>query len=39
MSLFTGRRALAGGLRMRGIGALAGGIVFGIGHLIGVQVG
>lgn len=39
MSLFSGRRALPGGLRMLGIGALAGAIVFGIGHLIGVQVG
>ena len=39
MSLFSGRHPLAGGLRMLGIGALAGGTVFLIGRLIGVEVG
>ena len=39
MSLFTGRNPWWGGTRMLGIGALAGATVFGIGHLIGVQVG
>ena len=39
MSLFTGRNPAWGGLRMLGIGALAGATVFAIGHLIGVQVG
>ena len=38
MSLFTGRNPWRGGLRMLGIGALAGGTVFLIGHLIGVDV-
>ena len=38
MSLFSGRSPWLGGLRMLGIGALAGGTVFLIGHLIGVDV-
>jgi VIT1/CCC1 family predicted Fe2+/Mn2+ transporter len=38
MSLFSGRNPLMGGLRMLGIGALAGATVFLIGHLIGVDV-
>ena len=38
MSLFTGRNPWLGGLRMLGIGALAGGTVFLIGRLIGVDV-
>lgn len=37
MSLFTGRNALFGGLRMMIIGAIAGVVTFGIGHLIGVN--
>ncbi len=39
MSLFSGRNPVFGGLRMLGIGALAGATVFLIGHLIGVDVG
>lgn len=39
MSLFSGRNPWLGGLRMLGIGALAGATVFLIGHLIGVDVG
>jgi VIT1/CCC1 family predicted Fe2+/Mn2+ transporter len=39
MSLFSGRSPWMGGLRMLGIGALAGATVFLIGHLIGVEVG
>ncbi|GAB2496464.1 VIT1/CCC1 transporter family protein [Arenimonas alkanexedens] len=39
MSLFSGRNPLFGGLRMLGIGALAGATVFLIGRLIGVEVG
>ena len=39
MSLFSGRSPWLGGLRMLGIGALAGATVFLIGHLIGVDVG
>ncbi|HEX4853295.1 VIT1/CCC1 transporter family protein [Arenimonas sp.] len=38
MSLFSGRNPILGGLRMLGIGALAGATVFLIGHLIGVDV-
>jgi VIT1/CCC1 family predicted Fe2+/Mn2+ transporter len=38
MSLFSGRNPVMGGLRMLGIGALAGATVFLIGHLIGVDV-
>lgn len=36
MSLFSGRNALFGGLRMLAIGALAGAATFGIGSLFGV---
>lgn len=36
LSLFTGRRAIRGGLRMLAIGALAGGATYLIGHLLGV---
>jgi VIT1/CCC1 family predicted Fe2+/Mn2+ transporter len=36
ISLFTGRRALRGGLRMLLIGAAAAGATFSIGHLLGV---
>lgn len=36
LSLFTGRRAIQGGLRMLAIGALAGGATYLIGHLLGV---
>ena len=39
MSLFTGRTAWAGGGRMLVIGAVAGAITFGIGHLLGISVG
>ncbi len=39
MSLFTGRKAWYGGLRMMVIGVIAGAITFTIGHLIGVNVG
>lgn len=39
MSLFTGRNPWLGGLRMLTIGAAAGATVFGIGALIGVEVG
>lgn len=38
MSLFSGRNPALGGLRMLGIGALAGATVFLIGRLIGVEV-
>lgn len=36
ISLFTGRRAFRGGVRMLSIGAGAGAITYGIGHLLGV---
>ena len=39
LSLFTGRNAFVGGLRMLAIGAGAGAITFGIGHLLGGVVG
>ncbi len=39
LSLFTGRRALHGGLRMLLIGALAGGATYAIGHALGVKLG
>jgi VIT1/CCC1 family predicted Fe2+/Mn2+ transporter len=39
LSLFTGRSALRGGLRMLGIGAAAGAATFGIGRLLGVSLG
>jgi VIT1/CCC1 family predicted Fe2+/Mn2+ transporter len=38
LSLFTGRRAWRGGLRMTGIGLLAGGATFLIGRLLGVAI-
>lgn len=37
LSLFTGRSALASGLRMLAIGACAGGVTYGIGTLLGVS--
>ena len=39
LSLFTGRSALGSGARMLALGALAGGITFGIGRLFGVALG
>lgn len=39
LSLFTGRGALYSGARMLALGALAGGVTFGIGRLLGVVVG
>jgi VIT1/CCC1 family predicted Fe2+/Mn2+ transporter len=39
LSLFTGRNALRGGLRMMGIGLLAGGATFAIGRLLGAVIG
>ncbi|MEQ1930166.1 MAG: VIT1/CCC1 transporter family protein [Parvularculaceae bacterium] len=39
MSLFSGRSAIVGGLRMLLIGALAGAATFGIGRLFGVATG
>jgi VIT1/CCC1 family predicted Fe2+/Mn2+ transporter len=39
LSLFTGRNAFVGGLRMLAIGAGAGAITFGIGHWLGGVVG
>jgi vacuolar iron transporter family protein len=39
LSLFTGRNALRGGLRMMGIGLLAGGVTFAIGRLLGAAIG
>jgi VIT1/CCC1 family predicted Fe2+/Mn2+ transporter len=38
LSLFSGRSALLGGLRMLAIGAAAGGATYGIGRWIGVSV-
>jgi VIT1/CCC1 family predicted Fe2+/Mn2+ transporter len=38
MSLFTGRTAWASGARMLLIGAVAGAITFGIGHILGISV-
>jgi VIT1/CCC1 family predicted Fe2+/Mn2+ transporter len=37
LSLFTGRHALRGGLRMLGIGAAAGALTYSIGSLLGVS--
>jgi VIT1/CCC1 family predicted Fe2+/Mn2+ transporter len=37
ISLFTGRSALAGGLRMLGIGAAAGAVTYAIGSAIGIE--
>ncbi|HYP68096.1 MAG TPA: VIT1/CCC1 transporter family protein [Thiobacillaceae bacterium] len=39
LSLFTGRLAIRGGLRMLLIGAVAGGATYVIGHLLGVTLG
>lgn len=39
LSLFTGRRALAGGLRMLGIGASAGALTYLLGSVLGVALG
>ena len=39
LSLFTGRQALYGGLRMLGIGSLAGAATYLIGHALGVTLG
>jgi VIT1/CCC1 family predicted Fe2+/Mn2+ transporter len=39
LSLFTGRNALWSGLRMLALGAIAGGVTYGIGHLLGVASG
>jgi VIT1/CCC1 family predicted Fe2+/Mn2+ transporter len=39
ISLYAGRSALAGGLRMMGIGALAGGATYAIGKVLGVAIG
>jgi len=38
LSLFTGRSAWLSGLRTLALGALAGGVTFAIGHLVGVNV-
>ena len=38
MSLFTGRSAWASGARMLMIGAVAGAVTFGIGHVLGISV-
>ncbi len=38
-SLFTGRSAWRSGARMLAIGAVAGAVTFGIGHLAGVALG
>jgi VIT1/CCC1 family predicted Fe2+/Mn2+ transporter len=39
ISLFTGKAAWLGGLRMLGIGAAAGGLTWSIGHVLGVALG
>ncbi len=39
LSLFTGRSAWYSGARMLALGAVAGGITYGIGHLFGVALG
>jgi VIT1/CCC1 family predicted Fe2+/Mn2+ transporter len=39
LSLFTGRAALRGGLRMLAIGGAAGGLTFALGSLLGVALG
>jgi VIT1/CCC1 family predicted Fe2+/Mn2+ transporter len=39
ISLFTGRRALRGGVRMLGIGAAAAGLTYVLGYLLGVSLG
>ena len=39
LSLFTGRQAVVGGLRMLGIGGLAGAATYFIGHALGISLG
>ena len=39
LSLFTGRSAVMSGARMLALGALAGGVTYGIGHLLGIATG
>jgi VIT1/CCC1 family predicted Fe2+/Mn2+ transporter len=39
LSLFTGRDALRSGLRMLGLGGLAGAVTYAVGHLAGVALG
>ncbi|CAG0974431.1 hypothetical protein BURK1_01399 [Burkholderiales bacterium] len=39
LSLFTGRNAMASGVRMLALGALAGAVTYAIGSLVGVAVG
>jgi len=39
LSLFTGRRAIHGGLRMLAIGSLAGAATYFIGHALGISLG
>ncbi|MCX7065509.1 MAG: VIT1/CCC1 transporter family protein, partial [Proteobacteria bacterium] len=39
ISLFTGRRALRGGMRMLAVGAGAAGLTYALGYLFGVSVG
>jgi VIT1/CCC1 family predicted Fe2+/Mn2+ transporter len=39
LSLFTGRNAVMSGARMLALGALAGGVTYGIGHLLGLATG
>ena len=39
LSLFTGRNALWSGARMLALGAIAGAVTYGIGHLLGVATG
>src|SRR6476646_8627088 len=39
LSLFTGRHAVLSGARMLALGALAGGVTYGIGRLLGVAAG
>jgi len=39
LSLFTGRSAVMSGARMLALGAMAGGITYGIGHLLGLATG
>lgn len=38
LSLFTGRDAIVSGLRMMTIGAVAGGVTYGVGSLLGISV-
>ncbi len=39
LSLFTGRNAVMSGARMLALGAMAGGVTYGIGHLLGLATG